>query len=132
MYIDTEVANKGTGPKVAVDSNPARYSEQRTPLMGTFVGQDAPPSYLEATTPVGWRGEGVGLLNEERVPFTPMREEEHQDGKYRRRSIKEHCTRRRMLIGMAAILAIILLGAIVAAFNHKKEVSLFPGYTVHG
>lgn len=127
MYIDTEAANKGARPKVAVSSSsPVRYPEERTPLLETFLGQDAPPSYLEATTPMGWRGEGVGLLNEERATLTPLREEVHKDGKYRRRSLREHCSRGRMLKAMAAILGIIILAAIIAALAHKNKVSVFP------
>ena len=89
MYIDTAAANQGAkNPHVTV-SSPTRYPEEGTPLLETFVGQDAPPTYLEATTPMGWREEGVGLLNEARPVLTPMREEGHKDGRYRRRDWRE-------------------------------------------
>lgn len=125
MYIDTEAANKGAKPKVTV-SSPTRYSEERTPLLETFVGQDAPPSYLEATTPMPWNGrpsgdEGARLLDGGRVAVTPMAEDIHKDGKYRRRSFREHCSRRRMLKWVGAILAIITLAAIIAALTNKHQ-----------
>lgn len=127
MYIDTEAANKGgSKPKVTVNS-PTRYSEERTPLLETFVGQDAPPSYLEATTPMPWNGRPSGdeasrlLEDGGRPSFAHMSEELHKDGKYRRRSFREHCSRKRMLKWIAAILALIILAAVIAAVTHKNK-----------
>ena len=131
MYIDTEAANKGAKPSVTV-SSATRYSEETTPLLETFVGQDPPPSYLEATTPNPWNGRSSGdeasrlLEDGGRRSFAPMlaeRDGMHKDGPYRRRSIREHCTKKRMLKWLAAILAIVILAAIIAAAtNHRKQV----------
>jgi len=131
MYIDTEAANKGAKPKVTVSSSsPVAYREEQTPLLDAFVGQEAPPpSYLEATTPLGWHvrpsgDEAERLLedgNGRRPPFTPLREEVHKDGKYRRRSLAEHCTKKKMLKWMAAILAVVILAVIIAAAMHQNN-----------
>lgn len=122
MYINTEAANAAAKkPRVEINRSSPVYREESTPLLETFVGQDAPPSYLEATTPMGWRGEAVGLLNEERPVLTPLREEGHKDGQYRRRNFREYFSRKRTLIGLAALLVIIILAAIVAALAHKDS-----------
>lgn len=121
MYIDTDAANAAAKkPRVEVTRSSPVYREQTTPLMETFVGQDAPPSYLEATTPMGWRGEAVGLLDEERPALTPLREEGHQDGQYRRRSLRDFFSRKRIKWA-AAILAIIALIAIIVALAHRDS-----------
>ncbi|OAG11944.1 uncharacterized protein CC84DRAFT_1079908 [Paraphaeosphaeria sporulosa] len=122
MYIDTEAANQAAKKPQVTISSPARYPEERTPLLETFVGQDAPPSYLEATTPMGWREEGVGLLNEERAVLTPMREEGHKDGRYRRREWKEIFSRKRVKWS-GALLAAILLIVVIAALAHRDKKS---------
>lgn len=120
MYIDTEAANQRSKKPQVTISSPTRYTEESTPLLETFVGQDAPPSYLEATTPMGWRGEGVGLLNEERAVLTPLREEGHKDGIYRRRNWREIFSRKRVK-WLAALLALIILIIIIAALAHRDS-----------
>ncbi|KAF2449882.1 hypothetical protein P171DRAFT_451942 [Karstenula rhodostoma CBS 690.94] len=122
MYIDTEAANQGAKKPHVTISSPAHHPEEGTPLLETFVGQDAPPSYLEATTPMGWREEGVGLLNEERPMLTPLREEGHKDGRYRRRNWRESFSRKRVK-WLAVLLAAILLIAIIAALAHRDDKS---------
>ncbi|KAJ4360748.1 uncharacterized protein N0V89_001315 [Didymosphaeria variabile] len=122
MYIDTEAANEGAKKPQGTTRSPARYTEERTPLLDSFVGQDAPPSYLEATTPMGWRGEGVGLLNEETAVLTPLREEGHKDGRYRRRNCKAYYSRKRMQ-WLAALFVMIILVAIIAVLAHRNNKS---------
>lgn len=131
MYIDTEAANQAAKkPQITIGS-PAQYAQERSPLLETFVGQDAPPSYLEATTPMGWREEGVGLLNEARPVLTPLREEEHKDGRYRRRSWREVLSRKRIK-WMGALLAAILLIAIIAALAHRDNKVRYLGLVEGG
>ncbi|KAF1979421.1 hypothetical protein BU23DRAFT_447892 [Bimuria novae-zelandiae CBS 107.79] len=122
MYIDTDAANAAAKkPRITVESSP-EYREEATPLLETFVGQDAPPSYLEATTPMWWRGEGVGLLNEGPAVMTPLQEDGHKDGRYRRRSFKEFFSRKRVRWS-AAIVAVIILVVIIAALASKRDKS---------
>jgi hypothetical protein len=133
MFIDTEAANRGSKPTVVVSaagSSRRDYEEDATPLLETFVGQEAPPpSYLEATTPMPWDGrpsrdEASRLLVGERASFaqmTPMREEMHKDGKYRRRSFREHFSRKRMLKWVAATLALIIVAAAAVALATKDK-----------
>ncbi|KAF9741608.1 hypothetical protein PMIN02_004177 [Paraphaeosphaeria minitans] len=122
MYIDTEAANQGAKKPQVTISSPARYLEERTPLLETFVGKDAPPSYLEATTPMGWREEGVGLLNEERPVLAPMREEGHKDGRYQRRGWRDIFSRKRVK-WLGSLLAALLLIVIIAALAHGETKS---------
>ncbi|KAH7082427.1 hypothetical protein FB567DRAFT_531254 [Paraphoma chrysanthemicola] len=54
MFIDTANANsRSARPRtvIAPESRTSPYNESSTPLLETFVGQEAPPTYLEATTP---------------------------------------------------------------------------------
>ncbi|KAF2637287.1 hypothetical protein P280DRAFT_509913 [Massarina eburnea CBS 473.64] len=126
MFIDTEAANRGQAPRVKVTAanGSLAYEDEGSPLMETFVGQDAPPSYLEATTPMPWGqgGEGSRLLEEGRVSvaFTPMREE-HKDGKYRRRGCADSLTKKRVFVGLLAIIAIIVVSVIIAALAGRQK-----------
>ncbi|CAI6333573.1 unnamed protein product [Periconia digitata] len=126
MFIDTQTAQRTLGPNLQV-TGAAGYSANESPLLETFVGQDAPPpSYLEATTPLPWAGrpggdEGARLLEDgNRVPVTPMREE-YKDGKYRRKGFVDWFTRRRITRGLLVIAAIILIGGIFAAFAGRGK-----------
>jgi hypothetical protein len=127
MYINTEAANQAAKrPQVTIGS-PA---QERSPLLETFVGQDAPPSYLEATTPMGWRGEGVGLLNEDRAMLTPLREEGYRDGRYRRRNWRDISWRKRLQWSavMLVIMILIVIIAVLATRNEKvRELGMTTG-----
>ncbi|KAF2703329.1 hypothetical protein K504DRAFT_508233 [Pleomassaria siparia CBS 279.74] len=130
MYIDTDAANKGVGPKIAVSS--ARSAET-SPFLDSMVGQAPPPSYLEATTPNPWNrkpseDEGARLLS-----FDGQRLEGDAEGgifkgiSRRRRSFREHCSRKRMLKWIGAIIFLIIFAAIVAAItNRGNKVTVAP------
>lgn len=137
MFIDTEAANKRARPTVVVDqaesSNYRNREQDATPLLETFVGQEAPPpSYLEATTPMPWDGrpsgdEGSRLLAPERASFarmSPVQEEPgHWDGKYQRKGFRDQFTKRKMAWWIAMTLGIIvLLATIVAVANNGAKV----------
>lgn len=144
MFIDTDAANKGaksqaqTQITVTSPQSASRYphSQESTPLLESFVGQEAPPSYLEATTPQPWNArpsgdEGARLLSFDGRVSPGMREDGvmYGDMKYKKRSFREHCSRKRMLKWIAAILAIIILAAILAAVTQKeKKVGLTYSY----
>lgn len=129
MFIDTQAANKSGKPTVVIDavegSSSRNYEQDATPLMETFVGQEAPPpSYLEATTPMPWEGrpsgdEGSRLLIPGRASFAPMtpgmEEMGHRDGKYRKRSFGDQFSRKKMFKWIAATLGIIILAAVIMA-----------------
>ena len=128
MFIDTKAANAGAAPRLKV-TGASNGDPEDSPLLESFVGQDAPPpSYLEATTPMPWarsgRGnEGERLLEDGRVSiaFTPMREE-YKDGKYRRRGWADRLRKRRVLCGLLVLIVLIIFGAIIAALAGRKEV----------
>ncbi|KAF1958438.1 hypothetical protein CC80DRAFT_30696 [Byssothecium circinans] len=129
MFIDTEAANTTT-PSVKV-TGPST-SLTITPVLETFVGQEPPPpSYLEATTPIPWARSGAGdegarLLEDGRASgaFTPM--EEHKDGKYRRRGWADRVGKRRVAMGVAVVIALIILGVLMAALAGRKETATAP------
>lgn len=137
MFIDTEAANKGAKVRVEAASprSATRYSQETTPLLSSFVGHGPPPSYLEATTPNPWNARSSGdeaarlLAFDGRISPAPLadpRDSEHKDWAYRRRSFREHWSRKRLLKWGAAILLVIILAAILAAVTHsKKEVFLW-------
>ncbi|KAF2009244.1 hypothetical protein BU24DRAFT_437407 [Aaosphaeria arxii CBS 175.79] len=131
MYIDTEAANKGVRVEVTAHREPlrsaTRYEEDSTPLLDSFVGQEAPPpSYLEATTPHGWHSrksgdEEAGLLSFDgrQSMSRPRAEHVFRDGK--RKTLREQCTRRRLAKVVSAIVVIAILAAILAAVTRGDE-----------
>lgn len=121
MFIDTQTAQRTMGPNLQVTGPNGYTAADESPLLETFVGQDAPPpSYLEATTPLPWAGrpggdEGARLLEDGgRAPISPM-SEEYKDGKYRKRGFLDWFTTRRVVTGLLIVVGIILVGAIFAA-----------------
>lgn len=119
MYIDTEAANKGLRPKINVTKP---RSNDNSPLLDSFVGQ-APPSYLEATTPNPWNTRPSGDEGARLLSFDGRGAPgDAETGLYkalsgRRRSFREHCSRKRMLKWMAAILFLVIFAVIVAAIT---------------
>ena len=64
MFINTQVANQRSRPLITITQYPYDAS---APVVGSPVGQDEPPSYIEATTPglytgATFDGEGARLL----------------------------------------------------------------------
>jgi hypothetical protein len=129
MFIDTDAANKGVSSKLPRVSP---GSMEPTPVLETFLGQDAPPTYLEATTPGldKWQSrpsgdEAARLLSSDGKPSPMVMEEEmdeaYKRSKYRRKSFREHCSRISMLKWLAALLAITILAAIFAVAVHKNN-----------
>lgn len=90
MFIDTIVANsRSRQPQAVIDSqHTASYTESRTPLLDENPdSQDAPPTYLEATTPGLYYGrpsgdEGATLLNREE-------EQRYKEDEYSGRSFRQ-------------------------------------------
>lgn len=134
MYIDTDAANRGAKPKIAVSSP---RSTENSPLLESFVGQAPPPSYLEATTPNPWNArpsgdEGARLLS---FDGRGLREDEEQGSLKgvggRRRSFREHCSRKRMLKWIGAILFLIVFAAIVAAITNGSKTVCIPSSQIY-
>ncbi|PSN68259.1 hypothetical protein BS50DRAFT_492532 [Corynespora cassiicola Philippines] len=129
MFIDTAAANKGAGPSITVQPGSGGGEAETTPLLENFVGQEAPPSYLEATTPGLYArpsgDEEARLLSFDGRPGAGLGSPtpSYKEVGYRRRGLREQCTRRRMLKWMAIILAIILLIVIIAAATPKTKQS---------
>ncbi|KAF2183089.1 hypothetical protein K469DRAFT_728167 [Zopfia rhizophila CBS 207.26] len=132
MYINTAAANASSKARdAAPHSGNAPYSEESTPLLESFVGQEQPPFYLEATTPNPWNGRPSGDEAARLLSFdghrTPGPLADPLDGDYkgpsysRRRSFRDHCSRKRMIKWIAAILFLIILALIIAAATHKEK-----------
>lgn len=120
MFIDTATANnRSPRPRVIISPRATQYEyeDASTPLLDSFVGQDAPPSYLEATTP----GLYASRLSEEqgaRLLTSEAREARHaklKEDKYRRKSLREQCLKRKCLKGVAAVSVVIIVAALLAA-----------------
>ncbi|KAF1843166.1 uncharacterized protein K460DRAFT_340992 [Cucurbitaria berberidis CBS 394.84] len=132
MFIDTATANNESSRRQIV--NPSRtspYDDSSTPLLETFVGQDAPPSYLEATTPGLYTSR---LSGEEGARLLPVDGREAQDArlkedKYKRKTLRQQCANRKNLKWFAAVLFAVVLVAILAvllagvAARSDKQVS---------
>ncbi|KAF2865271.1 hypothetical protein BDV95DRAFT_632458 [Massariosphaeria phaeospora] len=142
MFIDTNAANKVARPTVSVSSprseDGSTQLEDASPLLTSFVGQDAPPSYLEATTPVAWSArpsdnEAAGLLSfDGRSPVSSRADPEakHYALSYRRRGWREHCSNH-LWKWISALFFLTMVAAIAAAAIHSDkhkatEISLLP------
>lgn len=132
MFIDTEAANRGTKvPAINSPDNTGYSSQETTPLMTSFLGQAPPPSYLEATTPNLWNAsrsgdEGARLLSFDgrASPAPPLADPLdglYKGPTYRKRTLRELCSRARAMKWIAAILAIAVVAAIIAAVTHKNR-----------
>ncbi|KAF2275470.1 uncharacterized protein EI97DRAFT_451029 [Westerdykella ornata] len=131
MYIDTEAANRGF--ILRVEKSPSTgdpVTLEDSPLLTSFVGQDPPPSYLEATTPINWhprpsRDEAARLLsyNDVRTPVPPLIDPidgVYNGPTYRGRGLREHCSRARILKWLAALFMIILFAAIITVVTRAN------------
>lgn len=137
MFIDTEAANKGIARVEVSSSSPGRaprYSQDSSPLLESFVGQEPPPTYLEATTPVPWNGRPSG---DEAARLLSFDVRDDLDGTgykhgHRRRSSSDSCSKIRVLKWMVAVIIIILLAAILAALSRRGNNNSFdpfvPGF----
>src|SRR3982750_1012709 len=109
MFIDTEAANsRSSRPQIIISPSP--YNDSSTPLLETFVGQDAPPSYLEATTPGLYTSrlseeQGARLLSSEGREANDAKLKEE---KYGRKSLREQCLKRKCLNWVRAVLAVVI------------------------
>jgi hypothetical protein len=118
MFIDTANANsRSARPQVII--SPAQrtspYNESSTPLLETFVGQDAPPTYLEATTPGLYSArlsddQGARLLAE---GDREARDAAIKEEKYRRKGLRQW-TAKWWVRWAAAVVAITLLAVLLA------------------
>ncbi|KAF2649345.1 hypothetical protein K491DRAFT_683928 [Lophiostoma macrostomum CBS 122681] len=127
MFIDTDAANQGTKFQITAASPKALDgpSKDVSPEMESFLGQEAPPSYLEATTPRPWIGRPSGdeearLLSFDGRTSPPPVDGSWKDFYYRRRGFREHWTRRRMLRWGIVSLIIILLLVILIVVSSRK------------
>lgn len=118
MFIDTATANnRSSRPQIVVSPHTSPYNDSATPLLETFVGQEPPPTYLEATTPGLYTSrlsgeEGARLLS---FDGREAQDAAYKEEQYRRKSLREQCLNRTCIRWTAAILAIIFLSTILAA-----------------
>ena len=121
MYIDTVAANSRSrqlqvivSPRYAVP-----YTESQTPLLEEPLdSHDAPPTYLEATTPGLYYGrpsgdEGTTLLNRE--------EHEYKEEAYGRRSFRQTLrTRWTKWLGMSMLLIFVFAAGVAFTTSARK------------
>ncbi|KAF2845882.1 hypothetical protein T440DRAFT_407073 [Plenodomus tracheiphilus IPT5] len=122
MFIDTATANtRSSRPQIII--TPSRETspynnDSQTPLLETFVGQDAPPpTYLEATTPGLYTArlsgeEGARLLS---FDGRQARDATFKEEQYSRRSLRQQCLKKKWLKLVAGLILFILLVAMLAA-----------------
>lgn len=118
MFIDTSTANsRSSKPQIIISPHTSPYHGQSTPLVKAFVVQDAPPSYLEATTPGLYSSrlsddQGARLLASEGA--REAKDAALKEEKYRQTNIRDQCIRLAWLKWVAAVVAILLLAAVLA------------------
>ncbi len=130
MFIDTQTANsRAAQPRTSV-ARPSTYDDASTPLLEAFVGQDAPPTYLEATSPgleTSWPHyeDDTGLLP---MSARQARDRRSKEKIYNGRSRREKCLNRKTLRWAALVIFLLILGALLAevaislATRDKKNV----------
>lgn len=129
MFIDTETANsRFSRPQVIVsDRRTSPYNERSTPLLEPFVGQDAPPTYLEATTPGLYSArlsaeEGARLLSSGERESQDAQQKENQYGK---NSVKETFLKGKALRAIGFVFTIMalttILAVVLAAGSTRKD-----------
>jgi len=117
MYIDTANANsRSSRPQIIISPRTSPYNESSTPLLETFVGQEPPPTYLEATTPGLYSSrlsddQGARLLGD---GAREARDAAIKEDQYRRKGLRVQCTATRWVKWIAAVIAIIMLAATLA------------------
>jgi hypothetical protein len=122
MYIDTVAANsRSRQPQVVISPRyAAPYTESQTPLLeGPLHSHDAPPTYLEATTPGLYYGgpsddEGATLLNGE--------EKEYKKGTYGRRSFRQALrTKWTKWLGVLMLLIFVFAAGVAFTTSARKD-----------
>lgn len=132
MYIDTANANtRSSRPQIIV--TPSHVSspynnDSETPLLETFVGQDAPPppTYLEATTPGLYNArlsgeEGARLLS---FDGRQARDATFKEEQYRRSFCQQWLKNKwsKMVAGLViSIIVVAILAAILTAGSTRKD-----------
>ncbi|RAR03305.1 hypothetical protein DDE83_008274 [Stemphylium lycopersici] len=117
MYIDTATANsRSWRPQIVISPSP--YNERSTPLLEPAVEQEseAPPSYLEATTPGLYTSrlsgeEGARLLS---FDGREARDATFKEDQYGKRSLRQHCMKKAWFKLLATILSVMLVAAMLA------------------
>ncbi|KAF1935298.1 hypothetical protein EJ02DRAFT_439344 [Clathrospora elynae] len=115
MFIDTANANsRSSRPQVIISPSP--YNERSTPLLETFVGQEAPPTYLEATTPGLYTSrlsgeEGARLLS---FDGREARDATFKEEQYARKSLRSQCLKRACLKSVITVFSVMFLAAMLA------------------
>lgn len=122
MYIDTAAANsQSRQPGVIIlPRYAAPYTQAETPLLEEPLdGRDAPPTYLEATTPGLYYGrpsgdEGATLLNRE--------EQGYKEDAYSRRSFKQTLrTRWTKWLAILMLLVFVVSAGIAFTTSARKD-----------
>lgn len=121
MYIDTAAANRRLGqPRIVVSPRyAAPYTQSQTPLLDEPLDdRDAPPTYLEATTPGLYYGrpsgdEGATLLNAE--------EQRYKEDAYSTRSFRQSLrTKWTKWLGITMLLIFVFAAGVAFTTSARK------------
>lgn len=122
MYIDTAAANsRSRQPQIVISPRYAtQYRESQGPLLDEPLNtHDAPPTYLEATTPGLYYGrssgeEGANLLNGE--------EQGYKQDEYRKKSFKQRLrTRWTKWLGICMLIVFVLAAGAAFTTSARKD-----------
>ncbi|KAF1925492.1 uncharacterized protein M421DRAFT_237112 [Didymella exigua CBS 183.55] len=122
MFIDTAAANSRSRQPQAVflTGYATQDREPQTPLLDESLdSRDAPPTYLEATTPGLYHGrpsgeEGANLLNGE--------EQEYKQNEYRRRSFRQTLrTKWTKWLGICMLVVFVLAAGVAFTISPRKD-----------
>lgn len=121
MFIDTAAANeRSRQSQPFISSNIVPYTELQTPLLEeSFNSHDAPPTYLEATTPGLYYGrssddEGAALLN--------CDEQVNKEGAHTWRNLRQSLrTRWTNWLGIVMLLVFVFAAGIAFTTTARKD-----------
>jgi hypothetical protein len=122
MYIDTAAANsRSRQPQTVISPRYVnQYRESQTPLLDEPLDpRDAPPTYLEATTPGLYYGrpsgeEGANLLNGE--------EQGYKQDEYRKRSLRQRLrTEWTKWLSICMLIVFVLAAGVAFTTSARKD-----------
>jgi hypothetical protein len=119
MLIDTAAANARSRQPQVVNSPryATTYTESQNPLLESFDTHDAPPTYLEATTPGLYYGRFSG---DEGATLLSRNEQAYKEDAYTGRSLRQ-LTRTRWMKWLGAVMLIVFVFAAGVAFTSSPR-----------
>jgi hypothetical protein len=121
MFVDTAAANnRSRRPQVVISPQYAtQYRESETPLLETAELEDAPPTYIEATTPGLYYGRPSG---DEGATLLSHNQQGYKEDAYSRLSFRQSLRARWMKwLGILMLLVFVFAAGVAFTTTARKD-----------